>query len=521
MQRQRYKVGVVVGLVGLLACGQELAGPGPVDEGQPAVSTLSKAVALATVAGVSWSIQEGAAGGAVTSTGSYTAPATGGTYHVVATSLADATVSATATVTVAGTSDGGTTGPAYYASPGGSGSSCTLGSPCSLSTGIGRLKAGDTLYLRGGTYNQTVSIGASGTASSRVTIAGYPGETAIIDGGDSIPSSNYGVLFGLSGNYVTVRDLEVKRSHGMGVSLTGTYDQAINVYSHDHWDVGIMVSGNYGLVEGCQVYNNAKSNVDCSHQQTYWGSGLSAARTPTGVTLRRNKVWNNWGEGLSAFEAYDTTIEDNVVYDNYSVNLYISDAVGTLAQRNLVYTTGAMACGGSQIGIAISSEGQQPNNSDTTLINNIVANARINFYFYSADSDGMVNTLIANNTFANSRSSTNFDIGDSKVHVNTAIRNNLIVQDGSLPIAVVTGSGLTFSNNLWSKSPPSSGASSTDVVADPQLTKSGSASQPTGDYFKLLPTSPAIGKAVSLSKVVDDFFGDPRPAKPDIGADQL
>jgi len=279
------------------------------------------------------------------------------------------------------------------------------------------------------------------------------------------------------------------------------------------------VSGDYGLVEGCRVYNNVRSNVNCSRTRGDWSSGLSAARAPTGVIMRRNTAWNNWGEGISAYEAYSTTIEDNVSYDNYSVNLYISDAVGTLAQRNLVYSTGAITCGGAQLGIAISSEEQSPSNSDTTLINNLVANAKINFYFYSADSDGMTNTLIANNTFVNSRSGTNFQIGDNKAHVNTAIRNNLVLQEGSLPIASVNGSGLTFSNNLWSKTPTSSAASSTDVVADPQLARTSSPTQP--DYFKLLSTSPAIGKAVALPQVVVDFFGDQRNVSPDIGADEL
>lgn len=49
---------------------------------------------------VTWSVQEGAAGGAVSSAGLYTAPAATGTYHVVATSQADASKSAVATVSV-------------------------------------------------------------------------------------------------------------------------------------------------------------------------------------------------------------------------------------------------------------------------------------------------------------------------------------------------------------------------------------------------------------------------------------
>ena len=60
---------------------------------------------LATVKGtantaVTWSVQVGATGGSITSSGVYTAPNTVGTYSVVATSVADATASASANVTV-------------------------------------------------------------------------------------------------------------------------------------------------------------------------------------------------------------------------------------------------------------------------------------------------------------------------------------------------------------------------------------------------------------------------------------
>jgi chitinase len=49
---------------------------------------------------VTWSVQEGPAGGSVSTSGVYTAPRTAGTYHVIATSQADTTKRATATVTV-------------------------------------------------------------------------------------------------------------------------------------------------------------------------------------------------------------------------------------------------------------------------------------------------------------------------------------------------------------------------------------------------------------------------------------
>ena len=49
---------------------------------------------------VTWSVQEGSAGGTINSSGVYMAPDTFGTFHVVATSQADSTKSATATVVV-------------------------------------------------------------------------------------------------------------------------------------------------------------------------------------------------------------------------------------------------------------------------------------------------------------------------------------------------------------------------------------------------------------------------------------
>ncbi len=50
---------------------------------------------------VTWSVQEGSAGGTINSSGVYLAPAAFGTYHVVATSQADPTKSGTATIMVA------------------------------------------------------------------------------------------------------------------------------------------------------------------------------------------------------------------------------------------------------------------------------------------------------------------------------------------------------------------------------------------------------------------------------------
>jgi enterochelin esterase-like enzyme len=61
---------------------------------------LSATVTGTSNAAVSWRVEEGAAGGTVSADGLYTAPATAGVYHAVATSQADESASDTATLTV-------------------------------------------------------------------------------------------------------------------------------------------------------------------------------------------------------------------------------------------------------------------------------------------------------------------------------------------------------------------------------------------------------------------------------------
>jgi hypothetical protein len=64
------------------------------------VVTFSATVSGAPSQGVTWSVKEGASGGTITPAGVYTAPSSAGTYHVVATSLADPSRTAEASVAV-------------------------------------------------------------------------------------------------------------------------------------------------------------------------------------------------------------------------------------------------------------------------------------------------------------------------------------------------------------------------------------------------------------------------------------
>ena len=112
----------MVGLVFIAGCGgaRSFQQPPPGAGGLSITVTVTPSVAtvpqggsrsfFATVKGtsntaVTWTVQEGAAGGMITNTGLYSAPTTLGTFHVIATSASDQSKSGTAVVMVANLSE--------------------------------------------------------------------------------------------------------------------------------------------------------------------------------------------------------------------------------------------------------------------------------------------------------------------------------------------------------------------------------------------------------------------------------
>jgi len=73
----------------------------------------------------------------------------------------------------------------FYVSPTGSGSACTLASPCSLNEGLNQANPGDEVVLRGGTYRQgNISLPRSGAAAAPIVIRAHTNEKPILDGSD-------------------------------------------------------------------------------------------------------------------------------------------------------------------------------------------------------------------------------------------------------------------------------------------------------------------------------------------------
>jgi hypothetical protein len=92
-----------------------------------------------------------------------------------------------------------------YASPKGSGNTCSESSPCSIQTAVNNLQKGYTLYLKGGLYKlqSAIEIDVTGTPDLYVHITSAPNEKAVIS---STNTKEIG-LFEITGSYIIIENL--------------------------------------------------------------------------------------------------------------------------------------------------------------------------------------------------------------------------------------------------------------------------------------------------------------------------
>jgi len=367
--------------------------------------------------------------------------------------------------------------------------------------------AGDTVFIRAGVYQEQVCFENNGTISSRIVIMPYQSEIAVIDGNNfTIPVGDYYIVK-LYGNYITIKGIEIRYSRASGLWLHGSNQIADNIYSHHNYQSGIFLDGNNGTIQNCTITFNCQNNV--GGIAVLNGSGISAARAPDYPMLKNNIIHDNWGEGISLFECTHGTMQDNVSYDNWSANIYISDVTDCLVLRNYVYNTKGMT-GGSQVGILVGDEKNKPQCARVSIINNVVFGCKRNLYWWGSNfGTGMTDFIIANNTFVNSTYSNCVQLNtgtDSGVH----FKNNIISQNaGLLPILLNSGTGKTFSNNLWSSAPNVIAAGTGDVIGDPKFTST--------TNFRLQSASPAINAGVNIG-LASDYLKNAIVGLPDIGA---
>jgi hypothetical protein len=234
------------------------------------------------------------------------------------------------------------TAGAWFASPTGSGTACTLAAPCALSTAAGKPGPGETVYLRGGTYKvQYFDVSRSGDASRGfVTFAAYPCELPVIDGG-----------VGVSGTYVRFDGLVAinaatgfgNRWTGGGTTSSNGHLEFLNCIADGNSMAGIAFRSATGVhVKQCIVAHNGSSttaswssgvdlfgaqgtwrdnvvestvafeNVDMQHHSD--GSGFIVDDIGTGATFVNNIGFRNGGSCIRLTTSRNTHLVNNTCY---------------------------------------------------------------------------------------------------------------------------------------------------------------------------------------------------------------
>ena len=146
-----------------------------------------------------------------------------------------------------------------------------------LSHALRQLKPGDTLYLRGGIYYEHVALTRSGTAETPITIAAYPGELAIIDGGlrefAEQPESSWQPLAdGAPGEFVSTRTyLAADARRVPGQFLPGAWEPMWGIE-----DERPLALGNF--LDSMVPLHGYRLLVDLRSSNEFWRGGKNEMR---------------------------------------------------------------------------------------------------------------------------------------------------------------------------------------------------------------------------------------------------
>jgi hypothetical protein len=218
-----------------------------------------------------------------------------------------------------------------YVSPSGTdGAAGTRSAPTTLTSAIGRIAAGGTIYLRGGTYGYsstvTIPAGNNGTSGARTTLSAYPGETPVLDfAGQSESSSHRGIQ--LNANDWHLYGLTVEHAGDNGIYVGGSgnvIERVVTAYNRDTGlQLGRIASGTPSgqwPSDNLVVSSESHDNMDSTGENA---DGFAAKLTTgTGNVFRYDVSHNNIDDGWDLYTKNDTgaigpvTIEYSLSYGN-------------------------------------------------------------------------------------------------------------------------------------------------------------------------------------------------------------
>ena len=271
------------------------------------------------------------------------------------------------------------------------------------------VRAGSAVNVRGGVYEELVSIKASGNATDGyITFRSYPGETAVLDAEHFTPTGRSGVLTIDNKSYVRIEGFEIRnyrtaehRLTPLGISVrgAGSHIELLknNVHHIEQTFNGRDAPGRGGNGFGIAVYGtDAKTPIsellidgnEVHHLKTGSSESLVVNGNVTNFRITHNVVHDNNNIGIdvigfertapdpSVDQARDGVVSGNLVYnitsrgnpaygnDQNSDGIYVDGGTRILIEQNVIHDV--------DFGIELASEHQNHATSYVTARNNLI-----------------------------------------------------------------------------------------------------------------------------------------------------
>jgi hypothetical protein len=380
------------------------------------------------------------------------------------------------------------------------------------------LTAGETVFVKSGTYNEQVRPPNSGNNGRWITYKAVSGDTVTIDG-TSLNNQTTG-LFDINGkSYIWVEGLKISNSKYDGLSISG--------------------ESNYVTLNSLTINGTQRSGIHAAYQ------GIDALDKISNLTIDRCEIYNTNKSGdqeaislvsIKYFEVknclvYDVkagkegidakvgcnngSIHDNEVY-NAKQGIYI-DAAAAATSNISIYNN--RLSNNSVAGIMLGSEGFNKPMTNVNIYNNLIYSNAVGLRV-SGDAFNKSFNLI-NNTFYHNGVQ-EIQISDpGQYQQNCYISNNIIIGRSATTNLFnyrAYPAGVTLDHNLFY--PGSSSSVDNKYGTNYILSKDPLLVNPGRGNFALQRISPAVDAGSAIRAPAFDFVGISRPqgAGYDIGA---
>jgi len=386
--------------------------------------------------------------------------------------------------------------------------------------------AGDTVYIKAGTYNEQVIPQNSGSAANYITYAANSGDTVTIDGNSiTLPSYESGLFNVEEKNYIKIS--------GLKITNAGPNDNNCGIYVDNSSYITIENNYTYTTVSsGIGVWNSTNITIDGNEVELACNDGeqesVTVAATDT-FEVKNNHVHHsgpgtNGGEGIDAKDgASNGKIYNNHVHDiqgertGIYMDAWDKHTFNIEVYQNIIHDNGA--------GVSLASEngGLLEN---VKIYNNVIYENRSNGLEIGDWGEAGVserpiqNITFINNTVYNNGSNEwgggiQLENPDAK---DIVIRNNIFSQNLLFQISnEASGANITVDHNLIQDY---TGEYEYEVRGTDYVEEDPKFVNPSGADFHLQANSPAIDQGASTDAPNDDYDGNQRPqgAGYDIGA---